>query len=67
MKAALTSAGSINLVASDFLFRELLLFTLKFATKFRELKIQHMTHIRDGTGLKELQKGEEVLGVAMRN
>lgn len=40
---------------------------LKFATKFRELKIQHMTHIRDGTGLKELHEDEEVLGVAMRN
>lgn len=40
MKAALTSAGSINLVASDFLFRELLLFTLKFATKFQIVEIE---------------------------
>lgn len=37
---ALTSAGYVNLVASDFLFRELLLFTLKFATKFQRVEIE---------------------------
>ena len=42
---------------------------LKFETKFREFKTQCMSHmifLWDSTGPKELQKDEEVLGMAKR-